>query len=162
MLSANRRQVSQQPWSPLIYSQGSARNSHIIVTEKRYIGNLNAGGAEEEDHMEHGRKIHTIFEGSFGPKKEIPFIRLTEEIAMCGKRRSSIYAAIKHGQFPKPIKLPGGASAWMRSEVLQWMQARINARNAGIQGRIANPSTTSPVGKDSSTDTLNASCCHVY
>ncbi|WP_245714296.1 helix-turn-helix transcriptional regulator [Janthinobacterium psychrotolerans] len=55
------------------------------------------------------------------------FIRLGEVLATCGKSRSSVYAGIKEGTFPAPIKLQGRSSAWLRSEVLRWMQACIEA-----------------------------------
>lgn len=34
------------------------------------------------------------------------------------------YKLIKEGEFPKPIKL-GRSSRWLKSEVEQWLQARI-------------------------------------
>ncbi len=61
-------------------------------------------------------------------KKEIWFIRLGEVLAICGKSRSSVYAAIKKGHFPKPVKLHGRSSGWLRSEVEQWAQECIDAR----------------------------------
>ena len=55
------------------------------------------------------------------------FIRLGEVLTTCGKSRSSVYAGIKEGTFPAPVKLQGRSSAWLRSEVLRWMQACIEA-----------------------------------
>ena len=55
------------------------------------------------------------------------FIRLGEVLATCGKSRSSVYAGIREGTFPAPVKLQGRSSAWLRSEVLRWMQACIEA-----------------------------------
>jgi len=42
--------------------------------------------------------------------------------------RSHIYAMIAQGQFPAPIKLGSRASAWIASEIAQWVQERIDAR----------------------------------
>ena len=53
---------------------------------------------------------------------EVKFIKLTEVLAISGKSRSSIYDAIKKGEFPAPVKVGGRASAWIKSEVLQWTQ----------------------------------------
>jgi predicted DNA-binding transcriptional regulator AlpA len=53
---------------------------------------------------------------------ELCFIRLKEVLSICGKSRSSIYASIKDGKFPAPIKVGGRSSAWLKSEVLQWAQ----------------------------------------
>lgn len=55
------------------------------------------------------------------------FIRLNEVLAICGKSRSSVYEAIKDGKFPAPVKLQGRSSAWLRSEIQQWIQACITA-----------------------------------
>lgn len=57
------------------------------------------------------------------------FIRLAEVLATCGKSRSSIYEGIKEGTFPAPVKLKGRSSAWLKSEILHWMQACVAARH---------------------------------
>lgn len=62
-------------------------------------------------------------------KDEIRFIRLKEVMSMSGKSRSGVYDAIKKGQFPKPVKLNCRSSAWLLSEVEQWAQECINARD---------------------------------
>lgn len=59
--------------------------------------------------------------------QEERFIRLNEVLTICGKSRSSLYEAIKEGKFPAPIKLQGRSSAWVRSEIQQWIQACIAA-----------------------------------
>lgn len=56
------------------------------------------------------------------------FLRLKEVMAMCGKCRSSIYAAMKKGEFPKVVKLRGRSSGWVKSEVDSWLQECIRAR----------------------------------
>lgn len=48
---------------------------------------------------------------------DVRFLRLKEVLAICGKSRSSVYDAIKKGDFPKPVKLRGRSSAWIKSEV---------------------------------------------
>lgn len=57
------------------------------------------------------------------------FIRLAEVLATCGKSRSSVYEGIKDGTFPAPVKLKGRSSAWLKSEILHWMQACVAARH---------------------------------
>jgi len=49
-------------------------------------------------------------------------------LSICGKSRSSVYDAIKKGQFPKPVKLHGRSTAWVRSESEQWAQDCIDPR----------------------------------
>lgn len=65
-------------------------------------------------------------------KKEIRFIRLKEVLAICGKSRSSVYAAIKTGTFPRPVKLSGRTTAWVRSEIQKWAQERVDARGDDV------------------------------
>lgn len=62
---------------------------------------------------------------------EVKFIKMHEVLAISGKSRSSIYDAIKKGEFPAPIKVGGRASAWIKSEVMQWTQDRIHASRSG-------------------------------
>jgi prophage regulatory protein len=57
----------------------------------------------------------------------VQFIRLKEVLAICGRSRSSVYEAIKKGNFPKPVKLQGRSSAWIRCEVEQWAVQCIRA-----------------------------------
>lgn len=45
-------------------------------------------------------------------------------VALC---RSSIYAAIKKGTFPAPIRLGERAVGWLESDVNFWLAERINA-----------------------------------
>lgn len=42
-----------------------------------------------------------------------------------GYSRSSIYALMKAGKFPKPVRLSGGgAVAWRTSEIAAWIKAQ--------------------------------------
>lgn len=41
--------------------------------------------------------------------------------------RSSIYAAVKRGTFPAPVRLSERAVAWVESEVEAWLASRIEA-----------------------------------
>lgn len=54
-------------------------------------------------------------------------IRLPAVIAICAMSRSCIYEAIKNGTFPAPVKLNGRPSAWIKQEVIQWVNDRIHA-----------------------------------
>lgn len=61
---------------------------------------------------------------------EVRLIRLAEVLAICGKSRSSVYESIKKGTFPAPVKLGGRSSAWVKSEVLDWAETCIHARQS--------------------------------
>jgi prophage regulatory protein len=57
-----------------------------------------------------------------------------------GYSRSSIYAMMEAGDFPRPVKLGPRAVAWVESEVDAWISARIEARDgAGAAGRGNSP-----------------------
>jgi prophage regulatory protein len=66
---------------------------------------------------------------------EVRFIKLREVLTICGKSRSSIYAAIKNGNFPAPVKLGQRSSAWIKSEVLQWAQTCIDSSRRDTKSR---------------------------
>jgi len=40
---------------------------------------------------------------------------------------SSIWAWVKQGKFPKPIKLSQNTTAWLASDIEAWAQSRIDA-----------------------------------
>jgi prophage regulatory protein len=72
-----------------------------------------------------------------GAPAELRLIRLKEVLAICGKSRSSVYEAIKKGEFPSPIKLHGRSSAWIKSEILQWAEGCINASRTPAQASMS-------------------------
>ncbi len=60
----------------------------------------------------------------------IRLLRLKDVLKICGKSRSSIYEAIRRGEFPKPIKLGANTSAWIDSEIDEWIRHRIETSRA--------------------------------
>ena len=61
--------------------------------------------------------------------KEIQFYRLSQLKQQLSVSRSSIWAWVKEGSFPKPIKLGKNCTAWNAEEVHAWVQSRIDLRN---------------------------------
>jgi prophage regulatory protein len=55
-------------------------------------------------------------------------IRIKAVIDVTGKSRSSIYADIAKGSFPKPVAIGARAVAWPQSEVSAWVAQQIAAR----------------------------------
>ncbi|MEY0596505.1 helix-turn-helix transcriptional regulator [Providencia alcalifaciens] len=53
------------------------------------------------------------------------FIDMKFITALTGLTDKWFYKLIQEGEFPKPIKL-GRSSRWLKSEVVQWLQARID------------------------------------
>jgi prophage regulatory protein len=54
-------------------------------------------------------------------------LRLPQVKGRCGLGRASIYAGVKRGTFPAPIKLGERAVGWTASSVDTWIQTRIQA-----------------------------------
>ncbi|EMN0831077.1 MULTISPECIES: helix-turn-helix transcriptional regulator [Providencia] len=53
------------------------------------------------------------------------FIDMKFIITLTGLTDKWFYKLIQEGEFPKPIKF-GRMSRWLKSEVVQWLQARID------------------------------------
>jgi prophage regulatory protein len=58
------------------------------------------------------------------------FLRLRDVQLRVPYSRSSIYVMISRGEFPRQISLGGRAVAWLESEIDNWIEARIQGRNA--------------------------------
>lgn len=52
-------------------------------------------------------------------------LRLPQVRDATGLARSTIYALVAEGKFPAPIKASQRASAWVSSEVSEWIERRI-------------------------------------
>lgn len=52
-------------------------------------------------------------------------LRLPEVSAIVGMGKSSIYAQMKAGEFPKCVYVTGRTVAWPESRVAAWVQERI-------------------------------------
>lgn len=64
-------------------------------------------------------------------------LRLPLVIQRTGLARTSIYAGIKRGDFPKPIQLGPRAVAWPSGEIDAWVSARIDASRATASGGMS-------------------------
>ena len=62
-------------------------------------------------------------------------LRLPDVKNRTGLSRSTIYALVKNGHFPKYISLGVRSVGWLESEVEAWIEARINASRIGQQIR---------------------------
>lgn len=58
-------------------------------------------------------------------RRLIKLAEVQKRTALC---RSSIYAKVAAGTFPKPVK-SGSSSAWVDTEVQGWIDARIEDRD---------------------------------
>ena len=50
--------------------------------------------------------------------------RRTEIESLTGLSRSTIYALMSQGKFPRPIRLTAKAVAWPESKITEWLAAR--------------------------------------
>lgn len=56
------------------------------------------------------------------------FLRLPQVMEKTGLKRASLYAFVKKGTFPAPLKLSERCSAWDSVSVLGWMEERKASR----------------------------------
>jgi prophage regulatory protein len=66
-------------------------------------------------------------EAAFNERKQERINRRNQVEARTGLSRSSIYAAMAAGTFPKPIRLGALAVGWLESEIDAWLNERIAA-----------------------------------
>ncbi len=57
-------------------------------------------------------------------------IRIAEVIMRVPYSRSTIYAKVKRGEFPKPISMGSRAVAWLESDVESWIRDRLESGKA--------------------------------
>jgi len=56
-------------------------------------------------------------------------IRISEVHRLTGLSNSAIYRGVQSGTFPRPLKLTERSSAWVETEVLEWIASRIAERD---------------------------------
>lgn len=54
-------------------------------------------------------------------------LRRPEVQARAGLGRSALYAMIRRGEFPAPVRLTGSAVGWRESDVAAWIDSRPTA-----------------------------------
>jgi prophage regulatory protein len=50
--------------------------------------------------------------------------RLPAVCALTGLRKSSIYAMVREGSFPAPVRISRRAVAWRHDELMHWVDSR--------------------------------------
>ena len=51
-------------------------------------------------------------------------LRLKELVKLFGLSKSTIYARIKEGDFPKPIRLGPRSIGWFQHDIESWLESR--------------------------------------
>ncbi len=57
-------------------------------------------------------------------EEPVEILRLPEVLSLIKLSRSTLYAMLARGDFPRPVKLSIRARAWRRSEVEKWLRER--------------------------------------
>ena len=57
-------------------------------------------------------------------------IKLTTVKSMTGLSKSSIYAMMQKGQFPKNVTIGARAVAWIEAEIQNWIEEKISLSRA--------------------------------
>jgi prophage regulatory protein len=60
-------------------------------------------------------------------------LRLPAVMGRTGLRTTAIYAHIKAGTFPKPVRLGPKAVGWISAEIDSWIAERVQQRDGGAQ-----------------------------
>ena len=60
-------------------------------------------------------------------------IKMHEVQGRTARSRAAIYADIKLGKFPKPVKTSDKSSAWVDLEIEEWIAARVTLRDGGAK-----------------------------
>lgn len=59
------------------------------------------------------------------------FIRCSEVVAITGISRSSVYARMAEGNFPRPVRVGSHSVRWKQSEIENWVLAIESSPRAG-------------------------------
>ena len=65
------------------------------------------------------------------------FLRRRAVEQMAGVTRSTLYAAMAEGRFPKPVKVTRKAVAWLESEIVDWQRRRVAERDRATSAEVA-------------------------
>jgi prophage regulatory protein len=64
------------------------------------------------------------------------FLRLSAVQAITGLSRSTIYARVGEGKFPKPISLGDRAVGWIENEIADWINEQIPTSRDNSAGGV--------------------------
>lgn len=66
--------------------------------------------------------------GPLSPSSPDKLIKVAEVLKRCALSRSSPYAYMKDGSFPRQVRQSVRSVAWSEQEVIRWIEARKIAR----------------------------------
>lgn len=59
-----------------------------------------------------------------------PLLRRHEVQSLTSLSRSSLFALVAAGRFPRPVKVSSRRVAWLQSDIEVWLAERVSARDA--------------------------------
>lgn len=62
-------------------------------------------------------------------------LRIRDVLQRVGLSRSTVYAYVHAGLFPKPLRLGARAVGWMESDIDAWLQAKLAPDGAPLSQR---------------------------
>lgn len=63
-------------------------------------------------------------------------LKIKDVSALTSLARATIYKYISEGGFPKQVSLGANCVAWVESEVLEWVEAKIAQRDLQYDGDV--------------------------
>lgn len=65
----------------------------------------------------------------------LKFLRLAKVLDITGLSKSYTYQLLKTGFFPQPVKITpnGTARAWVKTEIIEWMEGRVLERDMEVE-----------------------------
>lgn len=78
-------------------------------------------------------------EPDFLPDTPIRLLRRPEVLKAIGLQRAALYALMREGRFPKPVRITARSVGWIESEVQAWLAERVRARGAAQNRKTPSP-----------------------
>ncbi|MCR9910316.1 AlpA family transcriptional regulator [Vibrio campbellii] len=61
------------------------------------------------------------------------FLRLKDVKEKTGLSKSAIYSKVKEGEFPMNVSIGSRTVAWLESDINEWLERRIRARDKAVK-----------------------------
>ncbi len=67
-------------------------------------------------------------------QSSLKILRLPDVMSRLRISRSSLYAKIQRGEFPRPVELGPNSRGWIEAEISEWLASKLAARDAMAGG----------------------------